>query len=199
MELSIWQEYIGRDFVLLGVANQRLPDILSFIEDQGITYPVLQDNRGVYSAYNLPGGQSPYPRDFIVDQQGILRYADTEYDPGTMITIIESLLSEVGRTDDLEVDFPHLGSETLRVFPNPANSVLTVAVSNIRNQQTEVDVYDLNGRRIANLFSGVLPSGVHEFSWPAGKTSQGDVATGVYFVVLETEDARESKKVILIQ
>ncbi len=79
--------------MVLGISNQSIPDLQSFIQDQGITFPVLHDVSGVYGDYNLPGGQSPYPRDFIVDQQGTLQYANTEYDPGTMTMIIESLLA----------------------------------------------------------------------------------------------------------
>jgi hypothetical protein len=92
MELSIWQEFIDQDFIVLGISNQSIPEIQQFIEDQGITFPVLHDDANVYHDYNLPGGQSPYPRDFVVDQQGILQYASAEYDPGSMIMIIESLL-----------------------------------------------------------------------------------------------------------
>jgi hypothetical protein len=93
MELSIWQQYRDEDFVLLGISDQPLAVILPFIEDQGVTFPILHDISGVYHDYNLPEGQSPFPRDFIVDQRGTIRYANVEYDPGAMVIEIESLLS----------------------------------------------------------------------------------------------------------
>ena len=42
------------------------------------------DDDGVYSDYNLPAGPSPYPRDFILDQQGIKLhlYGKKEARPG---------------------------------------------------------------------------------------------------------------------
>jgi hypothetical protein len=92
MELSIWQEYQDEEFIIIGVGHESVPELIDFVEDQGITYPILHDDAGVYGDYNLQGGPSPYPRDFIIDQQGIIRYANTEYDPGGMVVTIEHLL-----------------------------------------------------------------------------------------------------------
>ncbi len=46
----------------------------------------------MYGDYYIPGGQSPYPRDFIIDQVGIVRYANNEYDITAMIAVVESLM-----------------------------------------------------------------------------------------------------------
>jgi hypothetical protein len=92
MEISIWREYQDEEFIVLGISSERIADIQDFIEDQGITFPVLHDPIFLYYEYNLPGGQSPYPRDFVVDRDGIIQYANPEFDPGGMIQVIESLL-----------------------------------------------------------------------------------------------------------
>ncbi|MCK5346964.1 MAG: redoxin domain-containing protein, partial [Candidatus Heimdallarchaeota archaeon] len=92
MEVSIWQEFKDRGLQVIGISNEPESTILKFIEDQGITFPVLRDMTGTYSKYNIPGGQSPYPRDFIIDKHGVIQFAKTEYDPGSMITIIDELL-----------------------------------------------------------------------------------------------------------
>lgn len=54
---------------MIGISNEPVSTITKFIEDQGITFPVLHDVAGIYSKYNIPGGQSPYPRDFIMDKK----------------------------------------------------------------------------------------------------------------------------------
>ena len=86
--------------------------IAQFVTETGITYPILQDEStgggpggfgGVtYDEYYIPNQGSPYPRDFIVDQNGILVYANNEIDTEYMIYILEVLLAG----EELVVDNP---------------------------------------------------------------------------------------------
>lgn len=52
----------------------------------------MHDADGTYFEYNIPGGVSPYPRDFIIDENGIVLLAKTEYESGVMINMLEDLL-----------------------------------------------------------------------------------------------------------
>ena len=45
----------------------------------------------VYDLYYMPNDGSPYPRDFIIDQQGIIAYANNEIDTEWMIYVINEL------------------------------------------------------------------------------------------------------------
>jgi hypothetical protein len=70
------------------------------VEENNITFPILFDPGSpggvqggeTYDMYYLPNDGSPYPRDFIIDQQGIIQYANNEIDTQWMIDIITSLL-----------------------------------------------------------------------------------------------------------
>ncbi|MFQ6609000.1 MAG: peroxiredoxin family protein, partial [Fidelibacterota bacterium] len=53
MEFSIWQEFQDQGVTVLGISNQPISTIQQFIEDQGITFPVLQDINNTYTHYNL--------------------------------------------------------------------------------------------------------------------------------------------------
>ena len=46
-----------------------------------------------YDDYYMPNDGSPYPRDFIVDQEGILQYANNEIDTEWMIYVLDELTS----------------------------------------------------------------------------------------------------------
>jgi len=46
-----------------------------------------------YDMYYLPNDGSPYPRDFVIDQQGIIQYANNEIDTQWMIDVITTLLA----------------------------------------------------------------------------------------------------------
>ena len=66
-----------------------------------MTFPIIYDpgspggvqGGDTYDLYYLPNDGSPYPRDFIIDQNGIIQYANNEIDTDWMISIIEDLLN----------------------------------------------------------------------------------------------------------
>jgi len=76
----------------VGIANQPVDAIQQFGIDNGLTYPLLQDTWSVYNQFYIPGGISPFPRDFIIDQQGIVQYANNEYDGDAMSLLVQELL-----------------------------------------------------------------------------------------------------------
>ena len=103
METTIWQEYQDDNIILLGIINtSNQPLIDGFIEENSITFPILFDpgsSGGVqggdtYDDYYMPNDGSPYPRDFIVDQEGILQYANNEIDTEWMLYILDELTGE---------------------------------------------------------------------------------------------------------
>ncbi len=78
----------------MGIANQPESAIEDFALNNGLTFPLLRDTQSVYNQYYIPGGQSPFPRDVIIDQAGVIQYANNEYDGETMQLIVEQLLSQ---------------------------------------------------------------------------------------------------------
>ena len=97
---------------IINTSNQSLID--GFIEENSITFPILFDpgsSGGVqggdtYDDYYLPNDGSPYPRDFIVDQDGILQYANNEIDTEWMMYVLDELtdLSTGGIVGDVNYD-----------------------------------------------------------------------------------------------
>ena len=103
METTIWQTYQNDGVIMLGIINtSNQNQIDNFVEENSITFPILFDpgsSGGVqggntYDDYYLPNDGSPYPRDFIVDQDGILQYANNEIDTEWMLYVINDLLNE---------------------------------------------------------------------------------------------------------
>ena len=114
METTIWHEYHDDGVILVGIintANQNQID--NFVEENSLTFPILFDpgsSGGVqggdtYDDYYLPNDGSPYPRDFIIDQEGILQYANNEIDTEWMIYILDELTgNNQGLLGDINVD-----------------------------------------------------------------------------------------------
>ena len=103
METTIWQTYPQDQVILIGIINTlNQSQISNFIEENSLTFPILFDpgsSGGVqggetYNEYYLPNDGSPYPRDFIVDQQGILQYANNEIDTEWMHYILSLLVGD---------------------------------------------------------------------------------------------------------
>jgi len=67
-----------------------------------LTFPIAFDpgsSGGVqggdtYDLYYLPNNGSPYPRDFIVDQEGLLGYANNEIDTELMLYVLNELVGD---------------------------------------------------------------------------------------------------------
>ena len=128
METTIWQTYPQEDVLLLGISNTNNPNIIgNFIEENNLTYPILFDpgsSGGVqggqtYDIYYLPNDGSPYPRDFIVDQNGVIQYANNEIDTEWMVIVLNELLSE----SEIEIEFPFQGNRNMIGLPvNVSNS-----------------------------------------------------------------------------
>ena len=114
METTIWQEYQEDGVIMLGIINtSNQSQIDNFVEENSLTFPILFDSGSsggvqggdTYDEYYLPNDGSPYPRDFIVDQDGLLQYANNEIDTEWMIWVLDELTgSNQGILGDINVD-----------------------------------------------------------------------------------------------
>ena len=114
METTIWQAYQDDGVVMLGIINtSNQTSINNFVEENSITFPILFDpgsSGGVqggdtYDDYYMPNDGSPYPRDFIVDQEGILQYANNEIDTEWMLYVLDELTGgNQGMVGDINLD-----------------------------------------------------------------------------------------------
>lgn len=73
-----------------------------------------------------------------------------------------------------------------RVVPNPANAESRLDFTLSGTEHVDIAVYDVTGRRVRNLESGVLGAGQHWTLWD-GRTANGfAAASGIYFFRLST-------------
>jgi len=87
----------------------------------------------------------------------------------------------------------------LQARPNPFNPTTTIGYSLTVNATVELDVYDVAGRRVRALVSGMTPAGDHEVVWD-GRNDDGEiVASGVYHYRLRTGEVHESRRMVLLK
>jgi len=153
METTIWQAYQDEGVFMVGIINtSNQSQIDSFVEENSLTFPILFDSGSsggvqggdTYDDYYMPNDGSPYPRDFIVDQEGILQYANNEIDTEWMLYVLDELTEEIqGILGDINGD-------------GILNILDLVSLVNLILSDDYLDTGDLNGDGILNILDLVL-------------------------------------------
>ncbi len=74
---------------------------LEFQNTFGMRFIGLEDPAGSqYSTYRVPDPLAPYPQDYVIDANGVVRYWSREYDPRHVTQVIDQL---VGAPYELEI------------------------------------------------------------------------------------------------
>jgi hypothetical protein len=79
-------------------------------------------------------------------------------------------------------------------YPNPFNPATKIDFSIPKSGYTSLVVYDLNGKKVADLVNENLNPGVYSFEFDAS-----DFSSGVYVYTLQSGNFSQSKKFILLK
>ncbi|MDA9003732.1 T9SS type A sorting domain-containing protein, partial [Flavobacteriales bacterium] len=91
------------------------------------------------------------------------------------------------------VDSPEdlLKAYSLDVYPNPFKEEFEVEFSLENEEIISIGIYDVTGRKVKDLYSGLLKSGLHNLDIDAS-----DIAKGSYFIELKLNDSSFRKIII---
>jgi len=79
-------------------------------------------------------------------------------------------------------------------YPNPFNPKTTISISIANPALIKVNIYDVKGRLVDNLYDSVIAPGHYQLAWDA--TNQ---ASGIYFVYLESAGQIKTQKLVLMK
>jgi hypothetical protein len=79
-------------------------------------------------------------------------------------------------------------------FPNPFNPSTSIQFSIAETGRVDLAVYDVTGKLVEELFAGNLDAGSYQYSFHGD-----DLASGVYFYKLNTENYNETRKMVLMK
>ena len=159
METAIWQSFNHNDVVVVGISNTNNQNIINnFVAENSLSFPILFDpgsSGGVqggntYDLYYMPNDGSPYPRDFVINQEGIISYANNEIDTAWMLSVIYDLLSN--NEDMLLGDVNSDGLINVLDVVNIINFILSINIP-VGNQFV---LSDLNQDDVINVLDVVL-------------------------------------------
>ncbi|MEL6445752.1 MAG: T9SS type A sorting domain-containing protein, partial [Bacteroidota bacterium] len=79
-------------------------------------------------------------------------------------------------------------------YPNPASSAMTVPFGLPAAGKAEIEVFDLLGRRVAQLATGDQAAGWHTLRWDVSR-----LASGVYVLRLRADGVAETRRVTVVR
>jgi hypothetical protein len=88
---------------------------------------------------------------------------------------------------------PQQFMKSMRVYPIPASSNISIEFSIDNLAPVQITVYDLSGRKVTGLIDKTYPAGSHRVDWDLS----GKLNTGIYLITLQAGDSRSTNKLIV--
>jgi hypothetical protein len=108
--------------------------------------------------------------------------------------------SQAGVDPDLREDLPV--RLMLSAYPNPAKASVTIRLgvpSTASADRFEVEVFDVRGRRVKQVYSGRLEPGFHDLHWDGTNQTDNRVSSGIYFMRVNSGRGSADGKVVLVR
>jgi len=132
----------------------------------------------------------------------ILRYTDTSLPLRTAAENTEG--RSVDSKEKLVTSWGLLKNRLYQNYPNPFNPETWIPFSLEKESEVTLRIYDVGGRLIRTLFLGTKPAGVYlarekSIYWDGGNEDGEQVASGIYFYLLQASDFTAKRKMALLK
>jgi choloylglycine hydrolase len=84
-------------------------------------------------------------------------------------------------------------------YPNPFRQSTAISFDLLQDGETELIIYDCNGKRVKTLLDGFLPAGKYNLTWSALDDRGTHVLPGIYWSVLHSGCQRAIAKMVLLE
>jgi hypothetical protein len=84
-------------------------------------------------------------------------------------------------------------------YPNPFLSHISIRYGIPCKTQLSVKVYDASGRLVRDLVEGHVQPGYHRITWKGDDSRGRHLPSGTYFIRMESEDFKSTRKVVLMR
>ncbi len=84
-------------------------------------------------------------------------------------------------------------------YPNPFNPSTTIQVDMAANTNATLVIYNVLGQKVKTLHDGMLEKGVNTFTWRGNDQYGNQVASGLYFYQLKTDNVVDTKAVTFLK
>ncbi|MBN2565693.1 MAG: T9SS type A sorting domain-containing protein, partial [Candidatus Eisenbacteria bacterium] len=115
------------------------------------------------------------------------------YDTYDVLTLVLDL-SQTGVEGEIPLTFALKQNS-----PNPFRDGTTMSFDLPSPSRAELTVYNVAGRKVATVVDGELPAGRHSVSWNGRDDEGREVSAGIYFYMLEADQGRSGRKLIVLR
>lgn len=136
----------------------------------------------VYNSWRVPNPTAPYPQDYVIDQQGVVRYWSDQFDPWAVVATIDRLLASGVAEDEGRMQ---KAEWRVQVMGNPTRGAVGLRFA---AGARRVAVVDGAGRTVLERAVGSDDT--------QAELDLSNVAAGVYFVRLERAGGCEARVVV---
>jgi len=105
-------------------------------------------------------------------------------------------VTDIGDVNDAKVINSH---KLYAAYPNPFNPTTTIQVELAKTVNASLIVYNVTGQKVKTLHRGLLQGGLSKFVWNGKDQSGSVVASGMYFVQLNTQKGVQTKSLIFLK
>ena len=178
-----FEEYLSID-----IANVFVDADIIVMNEDNLIYEVSNSNNNVVDTYI--DNDSLYIQYLSSGFSDIYISANDQYDVFAYDTLT-IYVDEVLSADDFvwPEDFK-IGD----VYPNPFNPTANFNIDVPFYSKVEINIYNIEGKLVSNLFDGSLSKGVYKMTWNAN-----GFGSGVYLISMKTESGIQTKKTILLK
>ncbi len=89
-------------------------------------------------------------------------------------------------------------SDNVNVYPNPAESEVYIHFAKETDRYMNVAVFDISGKMMKQLYRGYAGGGDLKLKWDLNGKSGERVPGGIYFITIDTESERYTRKVVVL-
>jgi hypothetical protein len=91
------------------------------------------------------------------------------------------------------------GDRLMFSVESPMRGQVRMSVDLPSPMTVQLKVYNVSGSLVADVYSGALTAGRHDFEWQGGGRNSTPVRSGVYFAKLQANGVTASKKIVLVR
>lgn len=184
-----------------------------FRQNAGTTYPLLLQGSSTACQYIM--GRDRY---IVIDHRGIVRYRTpatgrlgTSFDDMAIRSAITTSLDELKmalQADAQAAADMESGGDMTAVpgsfalignYPNPFNANTEIRLQLAKAGPVALNIYDVQGRLVRGLWSGLLAAGAHQLSWDGRDEAGRAAATGIFLYRLQSVGQSETRKMLLLR
>jgi len=127
---------------------------------------------------------------------GLIDLVSVDRTSGTLTMLLNGVATDVpGEAAAPSTISPGL----IAVGPNPFRDQVAIRLALAQPGEVSLEVFDLAGRVVATVRNGPLASGSHRFLWDGRDPRGAPVAAGVYFLRMDADGRRWTRKLLRVR